>query len=288
MNGLKEKFDSILEFFEGLPDKIKEKLEGVSDKLDEALSSVKDVAIDVGVNLKKKWDTVQDWFDGLGEKALEIVADLKKGWSSVATWFSGLKDNDVLLNITGFPKKWTKGVAKWFHSKKIGHSASLWITGFTKKWKGSLSNWVKSKWGSITLTVSGLIDKAGNFISKHIPHPSRKKKKAGGGIYRNGGWRPIATAATGGAFNQGQMFIAREAGPELVGTIGGHTAVMNNNQIVSSVSDGVYRAVLRAMTQSSNSGGDVILTIDGRELGRAAIRGINSANRQMGRTQVVY
>lgn len=46
------------------------------------------------------------------------------------------------------------------------------------------------------------------------------------------------------------MFIAREAGPELVGTIGGHTAVMNNNQIVSSVAAGVYSAVLAAMSNS--------------------------------------
>ena len=43
------------------------------------------------------------------------------------------------------------------------------------------------------------------------------------------------------------MFIAREAGPELVGTLGGHTAVMNNDQIVASVSAGVYQAVKAAM-----------------------------------------
>ena len=41
----------------------------------------------------------------------------------------------------------------------------------------------------------------------------------------------------------GQLFVAREAGPELVGTLGGHTAVMNNDQIVSSVSAGVARAI---------------------------------------------
>ena len=46
------------------------------------------------------------------------------------------------------------------------------------------------------------------------------------------------------------MFIAREAGPELVGTIGGHTAVMNNDQIVSSVAAGVYQAVVAAMIQT--------------------------------------
>ncbi len=35
------------------------------------------------------------------------------------------------------------------------------------------------------------------------------------------------------------MFVAREAGPELVGTIGGRTAVANNDQIVEGISAGV-------------------------------------------------
>ena len=42
--------------------------------------------------------------------------------------------------------------------------------------------------------------------------------------------------ASGGLVNEGQMFIAREAGPELVGTIGNRNAVVNNDQIVPSVS----------------------------------------------------
>lgn len=72
--------------------------------------------------------------------------------------------------------------------------------------------------------------------------------KANGGIYSGGMWHNIASYAVGTTnAPTGQMFIAREAGPELVGTIGNHTAVMNNDQIVASVSDGVYRAVKSAM-----------------------------------------
>ncbi len=51
-------------------------------------------------------------------------------------------------------------------------------------------------------------------------------KLAKGGIYQNGSWRNSAQYANGGLPNIGQMFVARQAGPELVGTIGGHTAVM--------------------------------------------------------------
>ena len=53
---------------------------------------------------------------------------------------------------------------------------------------------------------------------------------------------PLLKAA-GGFVNQGQLFIAREAGPEMVGTIGGSTAVANNEQIVQAVAQGVASAV---------------------------------------------
>lgn len=76
--------------------------------------------------------------------------------------------------------------------------------------------------------------------------------KADGGVFSNGGWKPIQQYASGGVPDMGQYFIARESGPELVGTIGGHTAVMNNDQIVASVSNGVYNAVRSAMGGGQN------------------------------------
>lgn len=48
--------------------------------------------------------------------------------------------------------------------------------------------------------------------------------------------------ATGGYPDQGQLFYAREAGPELVGTIGNKTAVANNDQIVQGITNGVASA----------------------------------------------
>ena len=65
----------------------------------------------------------------------------------------------------------------------------------------------------------------------------------------------IPTYAQGGFPNEGQLFIAREsgAGPELVGNIGSRTAVANNEQIVSAISQGVYQAVVRANAQGNGS-----------------------------------
>ena len=81
--------------------------------------------------------------------------------------------------------------------------------------------------------------------------------------------------ASGGFPSMGQMFVAREAGPELVGTIGGRTAVANNDQIVQAVAAGVYDAVVAAMSRagSSSAGGDVVVQVDSREIARAAMNG---------------
>ena len=78
--------------------------------------------------------------------------------------------------------------------------------------------------------------------------------KAAGGVYANGGWRPVTAYAGGGLPSGGQLFLAREAGPELVGTLGGHTAVMNNDQIVASVSAGVARAIAGLRFYAANTG----------------------------------
>lgn len=59
--------------------------------------------------------------------------------------------------------------------------------------------------------------------------------------------------ASGGYPATGEVFIAREAGPEMVGSIGNRTAVANNDQIVESVSKGVYQAVVSAMGQSGGN-----------------------------------
>ena len=67
------------------------------------------------------------------------------------------------------------------------------------------------------------------------------------------GWPSLrwSTYASGGFPSMGEMFIAREAGPEMVGTIGSRSAVVNNDQIVAAVSQGVYSAVVAAMNSCS-------------------------------------
>lgn len=72
-------------------------------------------------------------------------------------------------------------------------------------------------------------------------------KMATGGLYKNGKWNKITQYAGGGLPSQGQVFVAREKGPEMVGKIRNSTAVVNNTQIVASVASGVYKATAAAI-----------------------------------------
>ena len=51
--------------------------------------------------------------------------------------------------------------------------------------------------------------------------------------------KPVAFAAEGGMFTAGEMFVAREAGPEMVGRMGTRSTVANNDQIVAGIAGGV-------------------------------------------------
>lgn len=122
------------------------------------------------------------------------------------------------------------------------------------------------KWGAQAATLlAGMFNPVMTAVSARM---AGKKwfGKADGGIFTGSSWLPITAYAGGGIPDMGQMFVAREAGPEMVGTIGGHTAVMNNDQIVASVSAGVYQAVLSAMGGQSDR--PIVLNVNGKELAK--------------------
>lgn len=62
----------------------------------------------------------------------------------------------------------------------------------------------------------------------------------------------IEMFANGGFPRSGELFIAREAGPELVGSIGGKTAVGGNDQIERAIFNAVLTAMLQAMANGSS------------------------------------
>lgn len=96
--------------------------------------------------------------------------------------------------------------------------------------------------------------------------------------------------ANGGFPTKGDFFIANEAGPELVGTMGGRTAVANNSQITAgiaaAVEPAVYNGIVKGIRASNNgrkgSKGISAVYLDGKQVGRAVIDNINETTRMTG------
>ncbi len=130
----------------------------------------------------------------------------------------------------------------------------------TKEAEKDYSNFFSRLAGNLSSLIANVVS-FGTAKAGYVP-----LFKKMGGIF-TGNWQPITAYAGGGSPSFGEMFMARESGPELVGTIGGHTAVMNNDQIVASVSAGVYQAVVSAMGGQSDR--PIVLNINGKEFAKA-------------------
>ena len=168
------------------------------------------------------------WKDALANKVVDFGVRL-------VTW------KDSLVNKT---TDFTARMSNWkdaLSGKTIGFQAVLnyWYR---------CSAWINGgdTWNSIAMTARFTKWKNALSSTPQIDVIAKLKSvygNAGGGVYAGGAWHPIQQYAAGGTPGGGQLFLAREAGPELIGTLGGHTAVMNNDQIVASVSAGVARAI---------------------------------------------
>lgn len=100
----------------------------------------------------------------------------------------------------------------------------------------------------------------------------------------------IDLRAGGGFPDTGQMFIAREAGPELVGRIGRRTAVANNDQIVQGIASAVRSAMVGV--NGPNNGGTTRITVqnvlNGRAIGESVIEYHNGKVKQTGHSPLLF
>lgn len=100
----------------------------------------------------------------------------------------------------------------------------------------------------------------------------------------------IDLRAGGGFPDTGQMFIAREAGPELVGRIGRRTAVANNDQIVQGIASAVRSAMVGV--NGPSAGGTTRITVqnvlNGRAIGESVIEYHNGKVKQTGHSPLLF
>lgn len=226
----------------------------------------------IGKLIKKIEET--NWIEQ-GEK---IVKGIIEGIGKITVWIQDLP-NKIWKKLNEEIEKKKEGKENFLDlGKKIvkfildGMISALKILDFSSFWNGMAKGLEKSIGNStLSTAVSTGLKKA---LSGGIPNPftgvkmgykflsSIFKFEADGGVYSGGKWHDIQRYDGGGMPNSGQLFWARENGlPEMVGTIGGHTAVMNNDQIVGSVASGVYRAVREANAQSNRGTGTQVFNI---------------------------
>lgn len=247
-SGLK---DDYVEFKAKVKDEAKEWWQNTQDYWSKKVGSVKDFTTNVKNNASTWWKNTQIWWKSKVGKAKEFTTDVK---NQSGTWWRNAKSywNDKVGEVKKFTtdvkkdgKKWWKNVTNEWSNTTAGKTLTVAI-GFAK-------NALNNLWSSVT----------GFFGGKTVNVGTKATKKANGGIYTGGMWHNITKYALGTEnAPAGQVFIAREAGPELVGTIGGHTSVVNNDQIVASVSDGVARAV-RSVIGTNGSNVNVTFKVEG-------------------------
>ena len=214
------------------------------------------------IDVTKKWNESTSGIKDKTAKATLSVVDATKN-GSVKTYnnhWNGLNNRGTKTTTLTVKDATKKGSVKTYNSYwnglKSGKANKTLSLSGTKY--STLSNYA-NEWGNVysksaKLNLSVYMSnsdyeklKLYGSIGTHTSssgntHSGGGRGFATGGVFTGSSWQAITQYASGGQPSQGQMFIAREAGPELVGTLGGKTAVMNNDQIVASVSNGVYQA----------------------------------------------
>lgn len=157
--------------------------------------------------IKHGWTTVKNWVGNIPvlDQAIKLI---KQGWSTVAGWIGNIPA--VSQAITLAKSGWST-VSSWV-SNFIGGTISIGVSLFKSGW-----NSIKEFFG----LSSGGYDTGHGF-----------KLFANGGYVKGGrsGYWGIPAYGNGG-ITHGSLFVAGEAGTEMVGRIGGQTEVLNQSQI---------------------------------------------------------
>lgn len=248
--------DKVTDFKARVKNNAKEWWDNTKKYWSEKVGSVKSFTTNVKNNASKWWDNTKKWWSEKVGKVENFTTGVKNKasdwWSDVKGWWKDtIREKEVkkfTANVKKAGETWWKDVSNEWKEKVINAGKTLKI-GIDIA-KNALSN----MWSSITTFFGG----------KTVSVGTKAAKKANGGVFANGRWNDVKKYAAGGLPNMGQVFVAREAGPELVGNIGGHAAVVNNDQIVASVSDGVARAVASVLGSGGNSNQPIQVYLDGR------------------------
>ena len=191
-------------------------------------------AVSKGIGIVRSgWTTISDWINGsyMGTALSKAIGVYRSGWTTISNWINGSFMGAALSKAIGLVRAGWDTVKSWISANFMGEALSKGIGLLRNGWT-TVAKWVTANWlgGAVYVTVA---------IKENIKSKWNSVVKWINKVFKTN----LPTLAMGGIIRQdGQLFIAREAGPELVGTMGGHTAVANNDQIVSGIAFGVAQA----------------------------------------------
>lgn len=222
VNYFKEMKEKVTEFFKNLWSGVKEVWQTVSEWFKTK------VIAPVTEYFKTVWTNVKDYFTKLWN-------DIKTVWQTVSTWFN----TKVIQPLVNFFKTAWENIKSAFQTAftAIGNFAKSIFNGVISKIENTI-NWIIRGVNKLVSGFNNVVTWAADVIGANWSGLSLIAEIS------------LPRLANGGYVEQGQMFIARESGPELVGTMNGRTAVANNDQIVEGIAQGVYEAVMSAIANN--------------------------------------
>ena len=217
---------------------------------------------------KAKLGNAKEW---LVDKGKDAIAGIKNGWNAVKK--SNLLDyvakikNEIYQKIGDVKGKVTSRGKEVITGLK---------NGLDNNWK-TMSNVLSNLPSKISKAIPNLYKTGKNAIQNFadgfasvrikLPHISTTwNKHEFGNLSFSTPSFSLNWYAKGGFPEAGEMFVARERGPEMVGRIGNKNAVANNNQIVDAIRAGVFEAMVNALESFSsdkNQSTDVHIYLEG-------------------------
>jgi len=209
---------------------------------------------------------VKYYFGGGGGGVIGLLSDAGKGIADAFRRVLGINSPSTVFE--GFGKNIVEGLNRGFKNtwNSFASNVKSLVSSVVSTISNSISNAVSNAWNQ----VQSMVSKAKSTLSSITSTVSSKVSSVVSSVKSS-----LRLYADGGYPIQGQLFVARESGPELVGSIGSRTAVASNDDILEGIRQGVYEAVSAAMSGNFGSQ-DIKLYLDGREI-RASLRRLDRA-----------
>lgn len=203
-----------------------------SDLWKSVSQTFEDVFYDIGILVSGTWETIKivwgiasDWFE------MHIIQPLFNLFSSLWSGITGWASN-TWASICNWALAAYTYINTYFISP-MRYAVSTVFNGLVGAVKSALNGVISALNSALSWMfggINGILSSLRNFsIAGYSPFAGLREISV----------PQIPMLANGGYVDQGQLFIAREAGAEMVGSIGRRTAVANNDQIVEGITNGV-------------------------------------------------